>query len=336
MNRPATAWRDYRGGIIFATRFKPPAQQPVLVRLKSVFPPALRKIVFDPNAWNTNGTTAMDWFVPSLDGRLVAIHFPKTAAKTARCISLILSRARRCRTSFPACSIRPAAAARRGMPMAPAFFTRAIPGPASGRKATGVFISKSGFTNSARRSATTLMNWAGIFRASRKSNWPRATTANGCWPRSPTATAATSPITCAMRFGRVASTHAICRTASKPIKFGQDDALYLLSKNDAPRGKILRLPLDNFDLANASVVVPESRGVVAEFEPSANGLYVADDGRRTFASLVLSQWARFTRRSAGAAGFIGGRAALLAGRRTAVLPTPAISSPPAGMNGNRE
>ena len=35
---------DCRGGIIFATRFKPPAQQPVLVRLKSVYPPALRKV----------------------------------------------------------------------------------------------------------------------------------------------------------------------------------------------------------------------------------------------------------------------------------------------------
>jgi prolyl oligopeptidase len=64
---------DCRGGIIFATRFKPPAQQPVLVRLKSVFPPALRKAVFDPNLWNTNGTTAMDWSAPSTDGRLMAI-----------------------------------------------------------------------------------------------------------------------------------------------------------------------------------------------------------------------------------------------------------------------
>ena len=64
---------DCRGGIIFATRFKPPAQQPVLVRLKSVYPPALRKVVFDPNAWNTNGTTAMDWLAPSTDGRLMAI-----------------------------------------------------------------------------------------------------------------------------------------------------------------------------------------------------------------------------------------------------------------------
>ena len=64
---------SYRRGIIFATRFKPPAQQPVLVRLKSVYPPALRKVVFDPNTWNTNGTTAMDWWVPSADGRLIAI-----------------------------------------------------------------------------------------------------------------------------------------------------------------------------------------------------------------------------------------------------------------------
>ena len=64
---------DCRGGILFATRFKPPAQQPVLVRLKSVFPPALRKVVFDPNLWNTNGTTAMDWSAASTDGRLMAI-----------------------------------------------------------------------------------------------------------------------------------------------------------------------------------------------------------------------------------------------------------------------
>ncbi|MCC6821200.1 MAG: S9 family peptidase, partial [Verrucomicrobia subdivision 3 bacterium] len=62
-----------RGDNIFALRHKPPAQQPVLVRLNSVYPPALRQVVFDPNAWNSNGTTAMDWFVPSPDGRLVAI-----------------------------------------------------------------------------------------------------------------------------------------------------------------------------------------------------------------------------------------------------------------------
>ena len=61
----------------------------------------------------------------------------------------------------------------------------------------------------------------------------------------------------------------------KVIKFGKDAALYLLSKKNAPRGKILRLPLAEPDLAKATVVVPESQGVVSEYEPSATGLYVA-------------------------------------------------------------
>src|SRR5436305_3168365 len=64
---------EERKGKIFALRFKPPAQQPVLVRLSSLDPPALWKPVFDPNTYNTNGTTAIDWYVPSPDGKLVAI-----------------------------------------------------------------------------------------------------------------------------------------------------------------------------------------------------------------------------------------------------------------------
>jgi prolyl oligopeptidase len=60
-------------GRIFAFRFKPPTQQPTLIRLSSLNAPALWRTVFDPNAQNTNGTTAMDWFVPSPDGRVVAI-----------------------------------------------------------------------------------------------------------------------------------------------------------------------------------------------------------------------------------------------------------------------
>jgi prolyl oligopeptidase PreP (S9A serine peptidase family) len=60
-------------GRIFGLRFKPPAQQPVLVWLSSLEPPALWRTVFDPNIYNTNGTTAMDWYAPSPDGRRVAV-----------------------------------------------------------------------------------------------------------------------------------------------------------------------------------------------------------------------------------------------------------------------
>src|SRR5260370_37251233 len=40
--------------------------------------------------------------------------------------------------------------------------------------------------------------------------------------------------------------------------FGKDQALYLLSRNNAPRGKVLRLPLGKFILANAKKGGPQS------------------------------------------------------------------------------
>jgi len=64
---------EWKRGRMFALRFKPPAQQPILIRLSSLEPPALWRSVFDPNAYNTNGTTAIDWYVPSLDGQVVAV-----------------------------------------------------------------------------------------------------------------------------------------------------------------------------------------------------------------------------------------------------------------------
>ncbi len=126
---------EHRGGIIFATRFKPPAQQPVLVRLNTVYPPALRQVVFDPNVWNTNGTTAMDWSArPPTDG-LWPSACPRTAAKTACCISSRRTRGARCPMLFPASSIRPAAAAPPGTQTARGvFYTRY---PHAGRAAGG-------------------------------------------------------------------------------------------------------------------------------------------------------------------------------------------------------
>ncbi|HEY5911840.1 MAG TPA: prolyl oligopeptidase family serine peptidase, partial [Verrucomicrobiae bacterium] len=62
----------------------------------------------------------------------------------------------------------------------------------------------------------------------------------------------------------------------KVAKFGGGDALYLVSKNQAPHGKILRLALAAPDLAKATVVVPKRKGVVQDFAPHESGLYVSD------------------------------------------------------------
>jgi prolyl oligopeptidase len=68
-------------------------------------------------------------------------------------------------------------------------------------------------------------------------------------------------------------------------KVGPNDALYLLSHKDAPRGKILRLSAPNLPLSQAKVAVPESSGSESEeggrasiesFVPASGRLYVVD------------------------------------------------------------
>src|SRR5207249_5702014 len=58
-------------GVLFAMKFQPPKQQPLLVTLASADDLKSEKVVLDPNVLDTKGTTAIDWFVPSSDGRYV-------------------------------------------------------------------------------------------------------------------------------------------------------------------------------------------------------------------------------------------------------------------------
>ena len=74
----------------------------------------------------------------------------------------------------------------------------------------------------------------------------------------------------------------------KAARLGRDNALYLLSRADAPRGKILRMPLDNPELANAKAIVPPSDAVIQFMEPTANALYVGDLVRRAVPDSALS------------------------------------------------
>ena len=61
------------GGYLFAFKFQPPLQQNLLVAIADPDDLASERVVVDPNAIDPTGATAIDWFVPSLDGRLVAV-----------------------------------------------------------------------------------------------------------------------------------------------------------------------------------------------------------------------------------------------------------------------
>src|ERR1700722_3579447 len=61
------------GGQIFALYDEPPKQQAMIAVLTNAADPALARIIVDPNTINPKGTTAIDWFVPSPDGKWIAV-----------------------------------------------------------------------------------------------------------------------------------------------------------------------------------------------------------------------------------------------------------------------
>jgi len=78
--------------------------------------------------------------------------------------------------------------------------------------------------------------------------------------------------------------------------FGQDGRVYLLSRQNAPRGKILRLAAENRGLAGAQIGVPESKAVIQDFLPAATRLYVepiwsAVPRRSVFSTCPVGLWA---------------------------------------------
>jgi prolyl oligopeptidase len=78
---PAYYSLEAHGALVFALYSDPAKQQPMLVTLKAEADPASRKVLLDPNALDAKGLTAMDWFVPSVDGSKVAVSLSKNGSE---------------------------------------------------------------------------------------------------------------------------------------------------------------------------------------------------------------------------------------------------------------
>jgi prolyl oligopeptidase len=67
----------HRKGRLFAIKREPPKQQPFLIVLPSADAVDQARILVDPNKIDPKGTTAIDWYVPSPDGSLVAVSLSR-------------------------------------------------------------------------------------------------------------------------------------------------------------------------------------------------------------------------------------------------------------------
>ena len=121
-----------RPGILFAMKFQPPKQQPMLVTLTSADDLKSEKMVLDPNALDQKERPRSIGLRRRGTENMWRFRFPRAAAKMARCTFTKRRPGKRCRIRSLMCNIQQPAGARRGMRTAPEFIT---PVSAQGREA---------------------------------------------------------------------------------------------------------------------------------------------------------------------------------------------------------
>ena len=269
------------GGRIFALKFQPPKEQHVLVVLSSADDLDSEKVVLDPNEMEPRGHVAMDWFVPSPDGMFVAVSLSEYGSEEGTLYFYETETGRLLPDSIPRVQYPTGGGSAAWTPDGKALYYTRYP-RAGERPAEDLH-----FYQQIYRHQLGTPESADVYSAGR--DFPSIglitlkTSRDGCWLLASVANGD----------GGEHAHHVLnllgCMDAPwrqfsgfedgvKGADFGCDGvSLYLRSVMDAPRGKILRLPLDgSVALADAAIIVPEGGAVIESFTVTASYLYVAD------------------------------------------------------------
>src|SRR5438105_9483907 len=264
-----------RPGVLFAMKFQPPKQQPLLVTLASADDLKSEKVVLDPNVLDARGTTAIDWFVPSLDGKHVAVSLSKGGSEdgTLHFYETATGKAlpdRIAHVQYPTAG----GSAAWNADGTGVYYTRF---PRKGERPDAdlnfyqqVYFHKIGTADSEDTYSIgkDFPRIAEIkLEASHDGKYILATVANG-----------DGGDFAHYLLGPDGNWKQLTQFSDqiKGARIGRDNALYLLSRADAPRGKILRASLDKPELENATVIVSPGNAVIQFMEPTGDALYVGD------------------------------------------------------------
>ncbi len=261
-------------GRIFALRFKPPAQQAVLVELSSVEPPTLHRVVFDPNRWNSKGTTSIDWYQASHDGRRVAICLSEHGSEDGVLHFVETDGGAKLTDEIPRVQYPTGGGSMAWNTDGSGVFYTRYPHRGERPEADLHFYQQVCFHQLGTAVSSDRYEVGREFpriaeidlESASDGPWVLAKVANGDGGEfAHYLREATGQWRQLTRFDE----------GIKRATFGKDDALYLLSRSNAPYGQILRLPLAQPDLALATVVVREVRRTISDYVPVDGGLYVS-------------------------------------------------------------
>jgi len=275
---------QFRGGTLFAMKYQPPQQQPMLVALPSTDDPAGAKVVFDPNGSSAKGSTAVDFYVPSLDGKFVAAALSENGSEDSSAHVFEVASGKELSDVVPRVNFATAGGSLEWKGDSSGFYYTRFPQgnerpPEDANFYQQVYFHRLG-TDPKQDNYVIGKEFPRIaeiqLHGSDDGQWLIAAVANGDGGEF-----AHYVMDAAGHWTQV--THFADRIVA--VKPGPDAALYLLSRKDAPRGQILRLPLAHLELAEAKVIVSQTSGPAAEenarasiedFALAPGHLYVAD------------------------------------------------------------
>ena len=265
------------GDHVFANYYQPPKQQSMVAVLSNALDPASARVIVDPNAINPKGTTAVDWFVPSHDGKLVAVSMSENGSEDGTLYLFDVASGKEVGPRIPRVQFPTAGGSAAWSSDSKGFWYTRYPG--SERSVEDqhfyqqIYFHRLG-DDPAHDAYVLGKDFPKVGEIQLSTHYDKdllvVSVENGDGGEYAHYLIDAN--------GRVRQ---IAKFSDKIVSLtaGADGTLYLVSRNNAPRGKLLKMQPGTADLAGAQLIVPESDAVIqpgGAVTPTDSALYVAE------------------------------------------------------------
>ena len=266
---------EMRGGTLFAMKRQPPNQQPFLVTLKSPYDLASERVLLDPNTLDKAGTTRIDFYVPTLDGSKVAVSLSERGTESGTVRVLDTATGNELPDRVPRVSGGTAGGSVAWNAGGSGFYYTRYPRHGEASTADMDFFQQVYFHKLGAHGSDDTYELGEDFP--RIAETVLETSDDGRFVLASVKNGDGGEVEHFLRkpdgaWGQVTS----FSDGVVEADFSADDGLYLLSHKGAPRGKILRVPLEAPNVQQATEVVAEGDAAITGFLVTPGWLYVHD------------------------------------------------------------